>query len=223
VIEELAGNHRISAFLSAAGERVVRVYGLMPKLKKICSGGHYRELVRETVNGSDSPFSGRFFRKAYDLLIVSPASANTVAKVTSGISDSLVTNVIAQAEKGEVPIVIVPTDQERRVRTRLPYLIDRSICEGCDECTVIDSCPAGAILMSGEFPRIDLWRCDGCGACLKGCPLGAITFGKEITFTARDVDLQNVEKLRMNRNFTVLARPKEILGTAEKILGGKSG
>jgi dihydromethanopterin reductase (acceptor) len=220
VIGGLAGPHEISCFVSAAGEHVVRAYGLWSRLERICPGGRYRELVLERVEGVWSPFTGRFFRKAYEALVVSPASANTVAKVVSGISDTLVTNAIAQAEKGGVPILIVPTDQRPgETKTSLPYFIDRNVCERCEGCVVIGLCRAGAIIQSGGLPKIDLSRCDGCGACLEGCPLGAVSFGREVSFTVREIDVENVKKLRRNRSFTVLADPARIPSALERVLG----
>ncbi len=167
---------------------------------------------------------GRFLRKTYRALIVSPASANTVAKVVFGVSDSLVTNAIAQAEKGGVPIVIVPTDwKQGKIKTKLPHLINRVVCEKCGKCHIIGLCPVGAIVLSSGLPRIDHTKCDGCGICLKECRFGAVSFGKEITVETRRVDVENVRKLKANPNFTVLAEPKEIPRALKKVLGGRGG
>lgn len=224
VMEELAKEHDISCFLSSAAERVIRIYNLWGRLARICDGGYYRELTLESVEGPSSPLVGRFLRKTYNALIVSPASANTVAKVVSGISDTLVTNAVAQAEKGGVPIVFVPTDQKRgKIETKLPHLIDRALCEKCEGCLVIDLCPEGAIVLSCGLPRINLSKCTGCGICLSKCPLGAVSFGERVAVRTREVDIENVEKLRKNQNFIVLSEPRGILGALRGILGGKSG
>ena len=224
VMEKLAEKHEISCFLSSAAERVIRVYGLSKKLSKICHGGYYREVISEAKEGPASPLAGRFLQKTYDVLIVSPASANTVAKAALGISDTLVTNAMAQAEKGRVPIIIVPTDQSLgETKTRLPYFVDRAICEKCGSCRVVDLCPAKAIVLSDRLPKIDLSKCDGCGACLINCPQGAISFGREVTIAAREVDVENVDKLRKRANFAVLTKPQEIPNILEKVLSGKLG
>lgn len=222
VMLKLTRKHDISCFLSSAAERVVRIYNLWEKLTKICDGGYYRELSLETVDGPDSPLVGRFLRRTYGALIVSPASTNTVAKVVCGISDTLVTNAIAQAEKGRVPIIIVPTDQKPgKTKTGLPYLIDRAICEKCKKCVVIGLCPYEAIIITGGLPKINLSKCTGCGICLVKCPHGAVSFGKEIEVTTRKVDIENVSKLRENRNFITLSEPKEIPKALRGVLGGE--
>lgn len=223
VMEKLAKTHKISCFVSSASEKVIRMYGLWSKLSKICPGGYYRELILETAQGTDSPLTGRFLRKTYRALIVSPASANTVAKVVTGISDTLVTNAIAQAEKGEVQILILPTDQKPgKTKTKLPYLIDRTICEECERCSVIALCPVGAIVLSDGLPKIDLSRCNGCGICIKRCPHGAVSFGKEVSVMTRKIDVENVDKLKENKNFIVLSKPREIQIALRKVIGGRS-
>lgn len=219
VMEGLARRHAISCFLSPAGGRVVRIYGLWGRLSKICSGGYYREVILETEQGPAFPLAGRFVRGTYDALIVSPASANTVAKVVLGIADTLVTNAIAQAEKGRVLIIVVPSDQGH-AKTKLPYVIDREICRRCRECLVISLCPFGAVVVSDGLPRIDLAKCEGCSICLKECPHSAVTFGQEVRIVPRRVDIKNVEKLQKNKGFIVLKNPKEIPRTLEKVLGG---
>jgi len=222
VMEELAKRHAISCFLSSAGGRVVRIYGLWGRLSKICLGGYYREVVLEAEQGPAFPLAGRFVRRIYDALIVSPASANTVAKVVAGIADTLVTNAIAQAEKGKVPIIVVPSDQGL-AKTKLPYIINREICLRCEECLVINLCAFGAIVLSDGLPKIDLTKCEGCGVCLRECPHGAVTFGQEVVVVPRRVDIKNVEKLRKNKSFTVLKNPKEIPKILDKTLGGTDG
>jgi dihydromethanopterin reductase (acceptor) len=222
VMEGLVKKHAISCFLSSAGERVVRIYGLWERLNKICPGGYYREVVLGVEQGAASPLAGRFERGTYDALIVSPASANTVAKVVAGIADTLVTNAIAQAQKGKVPVIVAPSDQGL-AKTRLPYVINREICGKCEKCLVIDLCPFRAIVLSNDLPKIDLTKCEGCGVCLKECPHGAVTFGQEVTVVPRSVDIKNVEKLRKSEGFIVVKSPKEISKVLEKVLGGAHG
>ena len=219
IMEKLAERHEISCFVSSAAEQVIRIYGLWEKLNKICLGDYFREVIRETSQGPAAPLAGRFPRKIYAALVVSPATANTVAKVASGISDTLVTNAIAQAEKGKVPVIIVPTDRERgEVKTRLPHVIDRRVCKECESCRVIGLCPADAIVLSNSLPRIDLSKCRGCGICLDNCPRNAISFGREITTVVREIDVKNVETLR-EMGLVVLAEPREIPSALTKILG----
>ncbi|MFQ6129481.1 MAG: dihydromethanopterin reductase (acceptor) [Candidatus Hadarchaeaceae archaeon] len=218
VIEKLAKKHSVSCFITSAGERVVRIYGLWQKLTEICPGNYYREVILGTKQGAAFPLAGRFLRKTYDALIVSPASANTVAKIIAGISDTLVTNAIAQAEKGGVPIIIVPSDQVGIKKTRLPYVINREICLKCEACSIIALCPFDAIIISDGLPKIDLTKCEGCSICLKKCPHGAVTFDQEVSVAPRKIDIENVRKMQKNKNYIVLNSPKKIPNTLNKVL-----
>jgi flavoprotein len=56
------------------------------------------------------PVCGSFSLKAYDVLIVSPATANSVAKLSYKIADTLITNIVSQSLKGNVPVIVIPTD-----------------------------------------------------------------------------------------------------------------
>jgi flavoprotein len=63
----------------------------------------------------EDDFSSRgliYFFGGYDVLVIAPATANTVAKCVLGIGDSLAANFFAQAGKGSVPILVLPTDSE---------------------------------------------------------------------------------------------------------------
>ena len=65
-------------------------------------------LIRDT-SASAAPV-GRFYHGWYHTLVVAPASSNTVAKCVAGISDTLVTNVFAQAGKCRVPVIVYACD-----------------------------------------------------------------------------------------------------------------
>jgi len=57
----------------------------------------------------------------YALFFVSPATANTTAKIAHGIADSLISNCVAQAVKGGTPVYIYPVDQRPgTVATKIP-------------------------------------------------------------------------------------------------------
>jgi dihydromethanopterin reductase (acceptor) len=220
VMEKLAEKHEISCFVSSAAEQVIQIYGLREKLNKICPGDYYREVISATNEGPAAPLVGRFLRRTYRALIISPATSNTVAKVVSGISDTLVTNAIAQAEKGKVPVMIIPTDQRSgETKTRLPYIIDRRLCEECESCQIIDLCPTKAIVLSNSLPKIDLSKCVGCGICLEKCPRKAVSFGQEVPAVVRKIDVKNVETLRNEMGFIVLTDPREIPNALIRVLG----
>jgi flavoprotein len=65
-------------------------------------------LIKDT-SASAAPV-GRFYHGWYHTLVVAPATSNTVAKCVAGISDTLVTNVFAQAGKCRVPIIVYACD-----------------------------------------------------------------------------------------------------------------
>lgn len=105
----------ISVFLSRAGEEAAKIYGFYDDLKAGFPGCS----VEKSAN---SPFlAGALQTGRYDLLLIMPATSNTAAKISLGIADTLLTNAAAQAMKTEVPVYILPSDQETgEVVTDLP-------------------------------------------------------------------------------------------------------
>ena len=101
--ELLLGRQDVDVFLSRAAEEVTRMYQLNDRIY-----GHGASIHRETL--SSSPMVARFARGVYRVLVVAPATSNSVAKFVCGISDSLVSNLFAQAGKSRVPIIVLPTD-----------------------------------------------------------------------------------------------------------------
>ena len=201
----------VTTFLSAAANQVVNAYGLQRKLEQVSCGGYLQEIVKESEKDPGFSASGRFILGEYDVLVVSPATANTVAKIVYGIADSLVTNLVAQAQKAKVPVYVVPTDQkEGYVETMLPYCIDKQICKQCNPCLVFDVCSYSAVKVSDDFPKISSVLCQGCGQCLEACSFGAVKFGEKKKLWIRSVDAQNVEKLGQMKGLSVLENPNQI-------------
>jgi len=102
-IETILNHDRVDIFLSRAAEEVVRLYRFdariaVPKIR----------IYEETK--PSSPLVVRFFAGHYAVLVIAPATSNSVAKFVYGISDSEVTNVFAQAGKSRVPVIVFPTD-----------------------------------------------------------------------------------------------------------------
>jgi dihydromethanopterin reductase (acceptor) len=206
-MEEVAKDHKVTVFLSKSGEEVVRAYGLLDRLKRISPGGYLQEVFTASEEGSSAPSTGRFFLKRYDALIVAPATTNTVAKIVYGISDTLVTNAVSHAMKSMTPVYILPVDTVvKEATTKLPYYIDKALCRLCSKCPPAEACKEGAI--SGY--RIDLLRCTACGICEEFCEYGAIVGGKKVKMRARQVDVENVNKLKKMEYITVLKHPEEI-------------
>ncbi len=201
VMNQLVKNNKVTVttYLSSAGEQVVKMYGFWSKLEQISPGSHLQEVFTENKEDPSFSHAGRFILDLYNALVVSPASGNTVAKIVYGIADTLATNAVAQAQKGDVPVYVVPTDlEEGFVETTLPYRIDRRECKLCN-------------------PKIDSVLCQGCGLCVASCPFGAVKYGEKKRLRIRSVDVQNVEKLRLMNNLTVLEHPQQIETIIKKL------
>jgi len=203
-MREVSRKNRVCTFVSRAGEEVAMMYGIFDRLSEISGGGYLEEIFFEREEGASSPKAGRFMMKRFDLLIIAPATANTVAKIVCGIADTLPTNAAALANKAGVPVYVLPTDVQDRAETEPPRTIDRDLCRRCDVCEPKEACPKGAI---GE--QIDLVICDGCGVCADLCPSGAIR-KVEITVVTRLLDRENIERLRAIPGFTVLEGAEDI-------------
>jgi dihydromethanopterin reductase (acceptor) len=207
ILDDLAKDNEITVFLSRAGGEVLNMYGLFGHVTAI-TGGYYKELALDSDQSYSFPISGRLSLGKYDLFIVSPTTSNTVAKIVHGISDSLVTNSVAQAGKGMVKTLIVPVDMESGdVETILPSKLELESCADCDECKAAESCPQKAIIAKQE---INLLKCIGCGKCESSCLYNAITAGKIITIHMRDIDIKNTQKLIKMKGIDVLKHPNEI-------------
>jgi len=105
----------IHVFVSKAGETVLKFYRLEQELKESF------EKVQVEIN-ANSPFLAAWLQnRKYDFLLIAPATSNTVAKIASGIGDTMITNAAIMGLKAFVPIYIVPTDYEEGiVYTKLP-------------------------------------------------------------------------------------------------------
>jgi len=192
----------VTSFVSRAAEEVARVYGLLQQLERVSRGGYMEEIILEREQGWSYPKTGRFSRGIYEALFVSPATSNTVAKIACGVADSLVTNAVAHAVKGGVPVSIVPVDIAGTVESAVPYFINRDLCTDCREC--VRACPNQAI--DGQ---IDYLRCNGCGICEDVCEYDAIERGS-VKLVVRDIDQANVQTLRKLAGITVLENPYEL-------------
>lgn len=205
---KLAKEHEVTVFLSGAAEEVLKMYGLYERVERL-TGGKYRELATDTNQKFSYPITGRLSLGKYDALIVTPATANTVSKIVYGIADTLVTNAVAQAGKGAVPVYMVPVDiHPGPIDTVLPSKMEKSKCQSCDDCVAALACQQGAIIPHEE---IDLTKCIGCGLCRNTCPYDAISEGKIITIYMRDIDIENTRKLESIDNIQIFETPDEIL------------
>jgi archaeoflavoprotein AfpA len=96
---------RIKVIVSKAGEQVLRWYKLWDRLNE-----SFDKVLVET--NANVPFiAGPLQIGKYDLLVVAPLTANSAAKITHGIADTLITNAVAQTLKGTTPVLLMPVDQ----------------------------------------------------------------------------------------------------------------
>jgi dihydromethanopterin reductase (acceptor) len=104
--------NEVDLFVSKAASEVVRMYRQELKLPKNA------RIFRDTT-ASAAPV-GLFYYSVYHTLVLAPATSNTVAKCVVGISDTLVTNVFAQAGKCRVPVIVFACDTAPELETEAP-------------------------------------------------------------------------------------------------------
>ena len=103
----------VDVFLSKAVEEVLVMYKYIDRLRN----AGIRMFHDSTASAVPV---GQFYEGNYHTLVVAPATSNTVAKCVAGISDTLVTNVFAQAGKCRIPMIIYACDTEPVVITPAP-------------------------------------------------------------------------------------------------------
>lgn len=115
--ESLALAARLPAcdlFLSAAGEEVLEIYKMpIEALKK-----RFRIFRDKTASGVPV---GMLYDDVYHTVVLAPATSNTVAKCAFGFSDTLPTNMFAQAGKLGIPGIVFACDTEPVVVTKSPH------------------------------------------------------------------------------------------------------
>lgn len=105
----------IIVYLSKAGDQVLKYYKLADALKE-----NFTKIWIE-INANAPFLAGQLQTGKFEFLLIAPASSNTVAKISTGITDSLLTNSAIMALKGFTPVYIMPTDyKEGTTTTKLP-------------------------------------------------------------------------------------------------------
>jgi dihydromethanopterin reductase (acceptor) len=111
-IAMVRGLEHVDLFVSRAADEVVRMYKQELALPKSA------RIFRDTT-ASAAPV-GYFYYAVYHTLVLAPATSNTVAKCVFGISDTLATNVFAQAGKCRVPAIVFACDTAPELETEAP-------------------------------------------------------------------------------------------------------
>jgi len=113
--KEYADKVEIQVFESKAAETVLKYYGLEAAIKQ--------SFPKVTVEvNANSPFLAAWMQmRKFEFLLIAPGSSNTVAKISLGIGDTMLTNAASMSLKAFVPVYIVPVDFEAKtVYTKLP-------------------------------------------------------------------------------------------------------
>lgn len=103
----------VDLLMSQAGEEVLQIYG------------HRLEDLRERFrvirdkSASGVPI-GQLYDGSYHTVVIAPATSNTVAKCALGLSDTLPTNMFAQAGKLGIPGIVFACDNAPVVITQGP-------------------------------------------------------------------------------------------------------
>ena len=103
----------VDIFLSKAAAEIIKQYGFQAQLD---AAGHK---VYQDKTASSVPVEG-FYAGKYHTLVIAPATSNTIAKMAYGFSDSLVTNLYAQAGKTRVPSIVFACDTSPEVTSEAP-------------------------------------------------------------------------------------------------------
>jgi dihydromethanopterin reductase (acceptor) len=111
-LDLIRGLEDVDLFVSRAASEVVRMYKTRLDLPKGA------RIFRDTT-ASAAPV-GLFYQGVYHTLVLAPATSNTVAKCVCGISDTLATNVFAQAGKCRVPAIVFACDSAPEMDTPAP-------------------------------------------------------------------------------------------------------
>jgi archaeoflavoprotein AfpA len=103
----------VRVFVSKAGEQVIKYYKLFNTLEK-CFDKVWVEI------NSNSPFlAGQLQTKRYEFMLLAPATSNTVAKISLGLADSLLSNAVIMSQKAFIPTYIMPCDYKPGIITTI--------------------------------------------------------------------------------------------------------
>lgn len=109
-LEMIKGLGMVDIFASKAADELLRMYRQsLPADIRV-----FRDTTASAVP------VGRFYQNKYHTLVMAPTSSNTVAKCVTGVSDTLLTNIFAQAGKCRVRCIYFPCDTAAELRSQAP-------------------------------------------------------------------------------------------------------
>jgi archaeoflavoprotein AfpA len=103
----------VRVFVSKAGEQVIKYYTLFNILEKNF------DKVWVEINANSPFLAGQLQVKRYEFLLLAPTTSNTVAKISLGLADSLLSNAAIMSQKAFVPTYIMPCDYNEGVITTI--------------------------------------------------------------------------------------------------------
>ncbi|NPV61535.1 MAG: archaeoflavoprotein AfpA [Methanotrichaceae archaeon] len=103
----------IRVFVSRAGEQVIKYYKLFNDLEKNF------DKVWVEINANSPFLAGQLQVRRYEFLLLAPTTSNTVAKISLGLADSLLSNAAIMAQKAFVPTYIMPCDYKPGIITTI--------------------------------------------------------------------------------------------------------
>jgi dihydromethanopterin reductase (acceptor) len=109
---------QLDLFLSDAAEEVLPIYQLRIEDLRARFAAGFRLLRDKTASAVPV---GMLYEDIYHTVVIAPATSNSVAKCAFGISDTLPTNMFAQAGKLGIPGIVFACDTEPVVVTRSPH------------------------------------------------------------------------------------------------------
>lgn len=112
-LDFILGLDAVDLFLTRAAAEILGSYGYRQDTLR----GRLR--VYQDHTASSVPV-GFLYEGSYHTLVIGPATSNTVAKCVAGISDTLVTNLYAQAGKCRIPSIVFACDTRPTVVSEAP-------------------------------------------------------------------------------------------------------
>ena len=103
----------VDIFLSRAAAEIIKQYGFQAQLDATC------HKVYQDKTASSVPVE-LFYEGRYHTLVIAPATSNTIAKMAYGFSDSLITNLYAQAGKTRVLSIVFACDTDVELESEAP-------------------------------------------------------------------------------------------------------
>ncbi|MHA1220271.1 MAG: flavoprotein [Candidatus Heimdallarchaeota archaeon] len=172
----------------------------------------FKDVIFNIDEGSSYPSAASASIGKYDLVVISPATGNTVAKLVTGIADNLISNLALMGSKSkQTKVLVVPTDfEEGEVESYLPILLHPDTCRKCGECSALWACKPGAIRRKRGKIKLNRLKCIGCLDCVKFCRHTVISFLEVTSIKVHKREANAVAELAKHESFEVFRTPEDI-------------